>query len=281
MESLILPEEIQRALDIAIWTPMRPFAEYIKQHGNLKRSLLAAGGYGTGKTLSMSNTAKLGKDLGFTVVYCKKTHEFDQALRVARNYQNPVAVLIVEDIDIELSAGRTDNLNQIINTLDGLETKNDNIITLTTTNDLEALEPAAIRQGRMSAKILFTNPDAAACIKLLHVYGKGLISDKEDLSVASKLMDGMNPAEVQEIITIAKLAHMRETGQSATSLTAHDIEEAARYMQTQADIQRKIEKIHEAEVEPTIDSVITSILDRKQENYEPKLRKIVNEESEH
>lgn len=273
MENLILPEDITRNLDLSAWTPMRHHEEFRKNHGNLKRGILMAGGYGTGKTLSTSNTAKLGVDLGFTVVYCKKTTEFEKALRIARNYQNPCAVLIVEDIDIELAAGRTDALNQIINTLDGMDTKNDNIITLMTTNDIESLEPAAIRQGRVSAKVLFRNPDAHAAERLIRVNAKGLLPESEDLTEAAKLMDGMNPAEIEEIVTMAELAHLSDTGEGATSLNADDIKEAALYMQSQAEIQRSIEKIHENPEVTTVDKLISNIVELKV----PTAKQVANE----
>jgi len=277
MDKLILPKDTERNMELSVWAPMRNHEVFCKEYGNLKRSVLMAGGYGTGKTLSASNTAKLGVEQGFTMVYCKKTSEFEKALRVARNYQNPVSGLIVEDIDIELSVGRSDALNQIINPLDGIDTKGDNIITLMTTNNLESLEPAAIRQGRVSAKIQFRNPDASAVQKLVKVNCGDLLSDDIDLSEVGETLDGMNPAEIEETCTVAKLAHLSATGKMPVELSSDDLLEASKYMVSQADIQRHIESLHNKPDVPTIDSVLSNIVSDKVEGAEENIIEAIND----
>lgn len=275
MDKLILSEETERNMQLAVWAPIRHHDQFRKQYGNIKRGVLMEGTYGTGKTLSVSNTAKLGKEHGFTVVYCKKTTEFEKALRVCRNYQNPCGLLIVEDIDIELAAGRSDALNQIINTLDGLETKSDNIITLMTTNDIEAIEPAAIRQGRVSAKIQFTYPDVGAVQKLIRVNaGKKLAADA-DITAVGEIMQGMNPAEIEESVTIANMAHLHSTGKPAKSLSVDDLVQSAKYMRSQADIQRRIEKLHVKDETVTIEGLIDKVVSQREDDLIERIDEVV------
>lgn len=262
VDQLILPEDVERAVSLSLWTPMVNH----EREKVFKRGVLLAGTYGTGKTLTATVTAGLAQSLGFTVVYARSTRDIKQAMELARMYMSPASMLVVEDIDTELAQGRSNALNDVINIIDGLDSKRDRIVTVMTTNKIDSIEPAAIRQGRISAKILFDYPDAPAVEKLIRMYAGDRVSDSADLSKVGKVLARMNPAEIEEAVNIARYAYLGLHGVEPVHLSSDDLLESAKYMREQADIQRRIEAIAEKrdakKDENTLDAVFSTIVEQ-------------------
>ena len=258
---LVLSKAIERALQLSLWTPIENFKEVTDNLGNIKRGILFAGPYGTGKTLSISATAKMAVEKGYTVVYAKRSKEIKQALEVARRYQNPMSILVAEDIDVMLTSkdGRDDTFNSVINMIDGMDTKHDQIITLLTTNNINGIEPSAIRQGRISAKIIFTQPDAYATEKLIRLNAGKLLPASEDIKDVAELLAGMNPAEIEECVTLSKYAAINSSGK-CNKILLDDLIEAAHYMQEQAKLQRDIEDENKPIKTPSLDAALSELL---------------------
>ncbi len=109
----------------------------------------------TGKTLLAFKKAKEAIENGWIFIYLKDPTLLSKVLRLAKVIdKNGKGVLIfVEDIDQVTRGSRNAALQDILNTLDGGDTKDMNVITIFTTNHLELIEPTFLRGKRIGSII--------------------------------------------------------------------------------------------------------------------------------
>lgn len=240
-ERLIYAQDVQTAIETNLFTPITRAPDLLANGIRVKRGVLLGGTYGTGKTMAATVASRLAVDHGLTFVYIARADELPYAIEFAKQYQNPAAVIFGEDIDRELAGDkRTVAMDDILNTIDGIDSKNSHIIVVLTTNDMKSLNPAMLRPGRLDAVIDVTPPDAQACEKLLRLYGGKAIADDTDLlPVAQRLADAKTiPAVIEEVVQRAKLAQLRlqKPGVPVKRLSAQALEEAAATMSLQLEL---------------------------------------------
>lgn len=228
---LVLSETLMRTVQDNLFTPVEK-TELCRKFGvPLRRGALLSGTYGIGKTLTAHILAQKATANGWTYIYLKDAEDLAEGLRVARQYAP--AVVFAEDIDSVMEGeDRDQEMNEILNTIDGIEIKGKEIMVVLTTNYVEDITPAMLRPGRIDVLIEMTAPDAKAAEKLLTVYGKGLIDPKSDLTSVGKLLAGQRPAMIAETVQRSKLSAITRMAINETVLKveASDLEAAAHAM---------------------------------------------------
>jgi transitional endoplasmic reticulum ATPase len=68
-----------------------------------------------------------------------------------------------------------------LNEIDGVESKGKELITILTSNHAENINQAMLRPGRLDAVLSIQAPDAFAAEKLIRLYARGLILERESL----------------------------------------------------------------------------------------------------
>lgn len=226
-KELIFSSDVASLIQTNIFTPIEKTEMCREAKIPLKRSVLLEGPFGTGKTLAAFVTAKKATQNGWTFVYMDRAQALKDVMIFARKYA-PV-VVFCEDIEqVVSSGGRTTGVNDVLNNIDGIDSKGHEVLCIFTTNNVEKIEPAMLRAGRLDVVITVLPPDAKAAEKLVRVYGRDLIPADTDLSVACQELDGQIPAFIREVVERAKLfaiGHLRP-GQKI-QLTADDIRMAA------------------------------------------------------
>jgi len=120
------------------------------------------------------------------------------------------AVIFAEDIDEVLGTNaRTQQVNEVLNTIDGVDSKAHEVMVVLTTNHVENINRAMLRPGRLDDVITIRPPDASAAIRLVKQYGGALIDPSEDFTGAGARLDGMIPAVIREVVERAKLGAVR------------------------------------------------------------------------
>jgi transitional endoplasmic reticulum ATPase len=206
--ALVYPGSVHRAIHTNLFVPITRARDCVENGIPIKRGILLAGTYGTRKTLAAAAAATLAERCGLTCLYVPRADELPEALLFARQYQSPACVVFCEDIDRTTEGPRSVEMDDILNTIDGLDAKNSNIILVLTTNAVDKIHPAMLRPGRLDAVIEVTPPDAAAVEKLLRLYGGQAISKDSDLSPVADAFDGQIPAVIAEVVRRAKLAQL-------------------------------------------------------------------------
>ena len=233
MDELIFSDILADQIQTNLFTPI-VHTEACRNVGvPLKRGVLLEGKYGTGKTQTAYVTAKLCTENNWTFIMVDEVAALAEALELATLYSP--AVVFAEDIDRATGGLRRSSIDTILNTLDGVATKEAEIITILTTNDVDAINKAMLRPGRLDAVLTITPPDGPTAVKLARQYSRGLLDATNiELVGAGKEMDGMIPAVIREVCERAKLwAVGRAKGDPGKlSLSATDLVGAAQGMKS-------------------------------------------------
>lgn len=224
-EAPIFCRQLEAEIESNILTPIR-HADMVRKAGiPLKRGVLLAGSYGTGKTLLAGRVAVEATAHGWTFIYVPQCRDLARALHFAKRYMP--AIVFCEDIDRLATSSRTSQVNELLNTLDGIGSKKDEIMLVLTSNHAEQINVAMRRPGRIDVLLQVTAPDAEACTRLIEHYGRGKIAPNQDLKPAGEALAGVNPAMVRETVERAKLEAIRRSEGQSWMLTTPDIVAAA------------------------------------------------------
>ena len=229
-EEVVFSQEIADQIMVSLYMPIKKTQRCRENNIPLKRGVLLEGPYGVGKTLTAAVTATICKDNGWTFIYLKDVSRLAQAYAFAEQYQP--AVIFAEDIDQILvdQDARDEEINSILNALDGIDSKGIEVITVLTTNHVEKMTRAMLRPGRLDTVVSVQPPDKEAAIKLVRLYGGDLIDPNSDLSAVGDLLAGEIPALIREVVDRSKLAALRRDGEF--KIESRDIEVTAKSMKS-------------------------------------------------
>lgn len=258
VNGLIYAKPVMDAVETNLFTPIRRVHDCLANDIAVKRGVLLGGTFGTGKTLAATVASRLAVDAGVTYVYIPRADELADAIEFGKQYQSPACVIFCEDVDRVTAGERSVEMDDILNILDGIDTKGANIITVLTTNDLNSINPAMLRPGRLDAVIDVTPPDSEAAQKLVRLYGGDLVRPETDLTKAGELLAGHIPATIAEVVKRAKLAQMRlqPAGTPVEHLSEEALIEASATMKAQTDL--LYARANAKKEVPTIDSVLAA-----------------------
>lgn len=261
LDELVYTRELTELIDTNIMTPLR-HAGAVRASGiPLKRGVLAAGPYGTGKSILARAVAKVATENGWTFVYIKDASELPHAYKFAALYQP--SVIFAEDVDRFMGGEeRTAAMDMILNTLDGIDSKTTEIMVILTTNHLEQVNRAMLRPGRLDVILEITPPDAEAVTRLIRVYGRDSLNPKADLDEAGVLLKGLTPAVIREVVERSKLASIKRTGKANSKVIGTDIEVAAKTMLQQQNLLAPPKVVEETWPEGLVTNIAAEVFDK-------------------
>jgi transitional endoplasmic reticulum ATPase len=274
LADIVYPRELEDTIRTYIMTPLTN-SDVCRQAGiPLKRGVLAAGPYGTGKTLLAQAVGKVGNEHGWTFLYIKDVRDLATAVRFAEQYQP--CVVFAEDVDNATDDAKDkDTLYSIRNTLDGIDNKSVEIMTILTTNFLERVSLSLLRPGRLDVVIKVTPPDAEAVERLIRVYGRGLIAENVNLQKVGEILAGQTASTIREATERSKLAAIMRTGKADSIVLAEDLEIAARNMRDQQDMLKRPEERVRHPAEDLINAVVKETTPAVVGAITPMLTKVV------
>lgn len=201
VDDLILnPEELGQ-IQMALWAPIVNTEACVRAGIPLKRGVLLEGTYGTGKTMTARATAKVCVDNGWTFILLDDVRGLKDSLLFAKRYAP--AVVFAEDID-RLISERDNAGNDLLNTIDGVLSKDAKVMTVLTTNHVERINKAMLRPGRLDAVISIRPPGPKSVEKLIRLYGREMVS-LEPLDRIGAVLQGQIPSTIREVVERAKL----------------------------------------------------------------------------
>lgn len=257
-DSLVYSDDVQNLIETNLFTPIERVADCIANDMPVKRGVLLGGPYGTGKTMAATVAAALAVKTGVTYVYVPRSDELSDAIQFAKQYSDKACIIFCEDIDRAVSGERSVKMDDILNILDGIDTKSSRIITVLTTNHLENINPAMLRPGRLDAIIDVTAPDAKAVEKLVRLYGRDTIAADADLTLVGEALAGTIPAVIAEVVKRAKLHQLQyqEPGTLIEAISGQALLDSALTIQAQRKL---LEEQSKPKVkEPTFNETIAA-----------------------
>jgi transitional endoplasmic reticulum ATPase len=283
-DELTFSSQVRSVVEANLFTPIAKTA-LCRQHGiPLKRGVLLEGPYGTGKTLTAFVAAKLAQENGWTFLMIDRVAGLGEAIQFAQKYQP--CVIFAEDIDRAVAGeNRTVEIDDVLNTIDGIGSKGTEIMVVLTSNHLENINRAMLRPGRLDAVIHIGPPDAEAAIRLVRTYGRGLVDANDPLTKTGEVLAGTIPAVIREVVERSKLYAIAQGSTTDFRLTDDAIAGAAEEMKTHVALLSKpeakeptaVERVGKAIGEIVIESVrrtTVPTIERIDTNVSGLLRKI-------
>lgn len=224
----------------------------------LKRTILLHGRYGTGKTLTALLCGNICVENGWTFINVLPGDSIEASVEVAKRYQP--ALVFFEDIDSVTSGGRDSGVNKILNTVDGLLSKNSQVMSILTTNHVDKIEKAMLRPGRIDAVIEMGCLTADSVGNLVAVYCGASMSEKIDKDMLWKAAEGYTPSFIAEACQRATLYALERVNGNVDSLniTNKDVLDALKGLRSQFNLMvGEVEK-----VAPQVDTAIAGIVDK-------------------
>lgn len=241
--ALVLNDDIYNRVHDKVFKLLEHTDAYKAAGVPMKRGALFAGQPGTGKTLAGQIAAAKAVKHGWTVVLVTKAEDTVRGLRFGT--QLGKTLIFVEDIDRVAGGNRTTKVDELLNTLDGIDTKGAEFYAIFTTNAPEAIEKTAIRTGRTDTIIFFELPDPKAVENLIRRYGQGMIDPNADLTKVGKELAGEKPADIREALEEAKCTHIAlhvdepDFNPLRIQLTGEDLYRAAVNMRPQREFAKE------------------------------------------
>jgi transitional endoplasmic reticulum ATPase len=205
----IFSRKVENAIRINIFNPIR-YTDRCRQKGaSLNKGIMLGGPFGTGKTLTSYQAARLAMQHGWTFLYVEDVRDLDLAINFARLYQP--CILFGEDADRVASGPRTPAMDKLLNIMDGVESKGEQaLIKVLTTNHIEHINRAFLRPGRIDAVINVVPPDAEACVRIVKKYVArgGCILEGADEEIGSSIQSlvGATASFFSTMVDQAKLS---------------------------------------------------------------------------
>jgi transitional endoplasmic reticulum ATPase len=219
--SVIFSESEQRMVDANILAPIKKTDAWKASGSSVKRGVLLYGPYGTGKTLTALLTAKEAVSHGWTFIMVRSGSDIATAIRVAKYYEP--AVVFFEDIDQDTAGERNEVINNILNTTDGLLSKNSQVMIILTTNHVEYVNRGMLRPGRLDSIIKLGSLDRASLKKLIIRSAHGTIEGDLDMDAIEKAAFEYVPAYVVEAVTKAKAYALAADGSGELRINSNHI----------------------------------------------------------
>src|SRR5271156_1064787 len=235
-KELVFPKHVAEQIETNLFTVLERIEEVRESNIPVKRGILLAGDFGVGKTLTAYVAAHKAVKNGITYIYCQKPEEFADVMRLAVQYAP--ALVFCEDVDRIVGTERDKEVDELINIIDGVETKNSEIVTVFTTNAVINVNKALLRPGRMDAVIIVERADAEAVQQLIRNYAGKYLAPNIDLTEVGELLANNIPAVIREVCERSKLAALRllSKGQKLRTIPAQALKEAALTMRDQLDL---------------------------------------------
>jgi hypothetical protein len=201
-DDVLLPEGTWRTIEQNVHQVVARADELIGVGLGASRGLLLHGPPGTGKT-AISRVVATELAGRATIILCTPdaaTCAIDELYRAAVDLAP--AVVIIEDLDLIVGDRRrfgANGLQQFLVALDGVASTGSCIITLASTNDLEAIDEAARRTARFDVVLEIPRPDRDARAQILSVYLRRLDHDVDCDRVAAAT-SGASASDLRELV---------------------------------------------------------------------------------
>jgi SpoVK/Ycf46/Vps4 family AAA+-type ATPase len=255
---IVFADHVQRTLDAALFGLLERTEETKAAGLSTKRTLLAFGPYGTGKSSLGLITAQRAEKAGWTYLAAKAGRDnLKDVLTTAKMYQP--AVVFIEDIETHTpKASDKDAVSELLDLFDGIGTKDDKILVVMTSNHIEQVPAGMLRPGRLDYTVEINGLDRGGVERLIkRVVPADVLAGDVDFDAVFAPMAEWQPAWVRAAADRAQAYALAEStrtpdGKLNYTITTQNLVDAAESLVPQLNMMRKasegysVPELHEA-----------------------------------
>lgn len=235
-ELVVYSQAVMDDLEANVWAPIRYSDEMRRQSLPLKRAVLFAGPFGTGKTLGAMLTAVEAVANGWTFIMCR-TGKDDPAIVMKTAELYAPSVVVIEDLDVHAGQSTKVEISRLLEMLDGVVNKGKEVIGLFTTNHIEDIQKGALRPGRIDAVIEITDLDEQGFRRLIrNTLGADFLADDIAWAEVAEAYHGFLPAFVVEAARRSQRYAMARNEGRPNVIDTAGLVAAARTLRPQLDL---------------------------------------------
>jgi cell division protease FtsH len=147
---------------------------------------------------------------------------------------NAPCIVFIDELDSvgrsrrlgSMNSEQENTLNQILTSMDGLDTSNNGVVVMGATNRFELLDQALLRAGRFDRIVQCPLPDREGRMAILSVHAKKFaLAADVDLDRVARLTPGTCGADLSAICNEAAIRTVRRQG---STVSAEDFDDALR-----------------------------------------------------
>lgn len=231
---------------------------------SVKRTMLLHGDYGSGKTATGKLAAQIATSNGWTVMIVRPGANFPVSFSFAMKFQP--CLLFFEDVDsITGSELRGIDINNVLDVMDGILTKDAEVITVFTTNHRDRINHAMRRAGRIDVTVELGVVDEDSVVQLVKVYAGNNLSGELDSAKLFEAARGYTPVYVVEAVRRAVL-YMLDAGREM--IISDDVVSGLQEMRPQFEWTQGVQEVAERVTMDTKvrDAVQTALKNNLKEN---------------
>lgn len=233
---VIYSKEVLDQLNANVWVPVQ-YADTVRALGDpLKRAVLFAGPYGTGKSLGAMLTGQKAVAAGWTFLMCRPGKDDPATVLKTAELYAP-AVVVIEDVDTYTEGGTNLDISKVLDMLDGITNKGTEVVALFTTNHLNRIQKGALRPGRIDAVIEIKDLDTQAFRRLVEItVGEQRLADDINWEDVAAAFAGFLPAFVVEAARRSQRYSLARNQGVVGIMTTTDLVAAAESLRPQLEL---------------------------------------------
>ena len=235
---IVYTHEVEAGLTQTVWGVIEDADLFLEDGRRINKRTLLFGPYGTGKSEAGRKTAKVATDNGWTFIQFHSgksdLEELEKTVATARLYQP--SVVFIEDIDVYAANPGENYQSRLSNLFDGINTKQDKVMIVMTSNRAADFSKGMMRAGRVDRMIEVGPLDRDATerliIKVVGEHRLGLV----DYDRVWAALEGFEPAFVRQTFDQAAEAAIIRTHSLEYMLSTEDFVNAANLLRAQHEM---------------------------------------------
>lgn len=268
-EQIVFADHVQRTLNASVFGLLN-FPDASRKAGlPTKRTVLAHGPYGTGKTSLAMITAQAAEKAGWTFLSGRAGKDNLKHIMDTAVLYEP-AVVFIEDIDTHTpNAADKTAVSELLDVFDGVGTKDSKLLVIMTTNHIDRVPAGMLRPGRLDYIVEINGLDRLGTERLIkRVISPDLLADDIDFDAVYEEMKDWQPAWVKSVADRSQAYALAEQlGDLTYKITTQDLVDSAISHRQQLDLMDKaLEGYSDPELHVALGNEVGKAVEKKMED---------------
>jgi hypothetical protein len=252
---IVFNASVTAAIDRYVLGPIRKRNDLLERGVSQKRTALAYGPFGTGKSSLLQMAAREAISTGHTWLEGGPSVNMTDLMRIGALY-GP-SVVGAEDIDNVANTSEAHEVSALLEAFDGIAAKGADVKLVMTTNHMDRITPGMFRPGRIDTWLYIGPSDRQTMERIVRVnIAEAELAPDVDFDALWDVIEGFTPAYIHEVLNKAIIGAVVLSSGGRITVTTEDLLAAADVVRAQWQLQQDAV---EPPKPPTLDSAFRAL----------------------